>query len=54
MDTVHAEKLGRILLDKTRNSGAENYGLLIGLSADGIGKVSYERERFLLPKYIAL
>ena len=51
---MHAENLGRILLDKTRNSGAENYGILIRLSADWMGKVNYESERFLIQKYITL
>ena len=54
LDTVHAENLGRILLDKTRNSGAENYGILIRLSADWMGKVDYESEIFLIQRYITL
>ena len=51
---MHAENLGRILLDKTRNSGAENYGILIRLSADWMGKVDYESEIFLIQRYITL
>ena len=51
---MHAENLGRILLDKTRNSGAENYGILIRLSADWTGKVDYESEIFLIQRYITL
>ena len=51
---MHAENIDRILLDKTRNSGAENYGILIRLSADWMGKVDYESEIFLIQRYITL
>ena len=51
---MHAENLGRILLDKTRNSGAKNYGILIRFSADWMGKVDYESEIFLIQRYITL
>ena len=54
VDTVYAENLGRILLDKTRISGAENYSILIRLSADWMGKVDYESEIFLIQRYITL